>query len=77
MAGTRAGGIKASQKNLERDPDFYSKIGAIGGRNGHTGGFASYTKCDCRQIRGMHFKQQCAGKRGGEKSRKTKVDKTV
>lgn len=41
MAGTKAGGIKAAQKNLQKDPDFYAKIGAKGGRNGHTGGFAA------------------------------------
>ena len=41
MAGTVAGGRKAAQKNLERDPDFYAKIGRKGGVNGHTGGFAA------------------------------------
>ena len=25
MAGTKAGGLKAAQKNLARDPDFYAK----------------------------------------------------
>ena len=41
MAGTKAGGLKAAQKNLQKDPNFYAKIGAKGGRNGHTGGFAA------------------------------------
>lgn len=41
MAGTKTGGLKAAQKNLQKDPDFYAKIGAKGGRNGHTGGFAA------------------------------------
>lgn len=41
MAGTKAGGVKAAAKNLANDPDFYRKIGAKGGRNGHTGGFAA------------------------------------
>lgn len=40
MAGTKEGGKKASEKNLQRDPDYYKKIGAKGGKNGHTGGFA-------------------------------------
>lgn len=31
MAGTREGGLKAAKANLERDPDFYKKIGHIGG----------------------------------------------
>ena len=41
MAGTKIGGMKAAAKNLARDPDFYAKIGAKGGRNGRTGGFAA------------------------------------
>lgn len=40
MAGTKAGGKKASATNrLRHGDDFYAKIGAKGGRNGHTGGF--------------------------------------
>lgn len=35
------GGKKAAAKNLARDPDFYSRIGTKGGKNGHTGGFAA------------------------------------
>lgn len=42
MAGTKAGGEKAAKTTIERHgKDFYAKIGAKGGRNGHTGGFAS------------------------------------
>ena len=41
MAGTKAGGLKAAQKNLAKDPNFYAKIGAKGGRSGNTGGFAA------------------------------------
>lgn len=41
MAGTKAGGLKAKLRNLEKDPDFYKNIGRKGGKNGHTGGFAS------------------------------------
>lgn len=41
MAGTASGGREAARKNLLRDPDFYRKIGAKGGRSGHTGGFAA------------------------------------
>ena len=32
MAGTKAGGMKAAAKNLAKDPNFYAKIGAKGGR---------------------------------------------
>lgn len=42
MAGTIKGGRKARQTIYKRHgKDFYKKIGAIGGKNGHTGGFAS------------------------------------
>lgn len=42
MAGTKAGGIKAAATNKLRHGDgFYARIGAKGGRNGNTGGFAS------------------------------------
>lgn len=32
MAGTEEGGKKTAEKNVARDPDFYKKIGAKGGR---------------------------------------------
>lgn len=42
MAGNKAGGLKAKQTNIERHgEDFYRRIGSKGGKNGHTGGFAS------------------------------------
>lgn len=42
MSGTKAGGLKARNTNLERHGnDFYRTIGKKGGQNGHTGGFAA------------------------------------
>ena len=42
MSGTKEGGLKARAKNYElHGRDFYARIGAIGGRLGHTGGFAA------------------------------------
>ena len=41
MSGTRAGGLKARDANLKKNPNFYRDIGRIGGKNGQTGGFAS------------------------------------
>lgn len=61
MAGTKIGGIKARNKNLASDPDFYKKIGRIGGQNGNTGGFAA-----------NHELARIAGARGGRISRRTK-----
>lgn len=61
MAGTKIGGIKAAQKNLANDPNFYRRIGAIGGKNGTTGGFAAN-----REL------ARIAGAKGGKISRRTK-----
>lgn len=41
MSGTIKGGLKAAQTNYAKyGKNFYQNIGAKGGRNGHTGGFA-------------------------------------
>lgn len=42
MAGTKNGCRRAAATNKEKyGKDFYARIGARGGKNGHTGGFAS------------------------------------
>lgn len=64
MAGTKAGGLKAAAKNKAKDPDFYAKIGAKGGRNGKTGGFAANPEL-----------ARIAGAKGGRISRRRKSDK--
>jgi general stress protein YciG len=78
MAGTKIGGQRAAAKNLAKNPNFYKVIGAKGGANGHSGGFAKDTICDgsCglnHHLGGNHRKSQCAGFKGGEKSRRRKV----
>lgn len=60
MSGTKAGGLKAAATNRKKyGKDFYKINGAKGGRNGHTGGFASNPALAI-----------VAGKRGGENSRR-------
>ena len=66
MAGTKAGGIKAAQKNLQKDPNFYAKIGAKGGRAGNTGGFAANPAL-----------ARIAGAKGGRISRRGKKATTA
>ena len=66
MAGTKAGGIKAAQKNLQKDPNFYAKIGAKGGRAGNTGGFAANPAL-----------ARIAGAKGGRISRRGKKAATA
>lgn len=65
MAGTKAGGVKAAATNKARQgSDFYKRIGAIGGKNGHTGGFAANPEL-ARE----------AGRKGGHISKRGKAKK--
>jgi general stress protein YciG len=68
MAGSTEGGQKARNVNLERNPNFYKEIGAMGGAAGKTGGFAS----EKVGADGMTGKQRAAivGKQGGQTPRK-------
>ena len=62
MAGTKAGGQKAAAKNLAQAPNFYAKIGAMGGKLGRTGGFAANPAL-----------ARIAGAKGGKISRRGKT----
>ena len=62
MAGTKTGGRAAASTNKKRyGKDFYSKIGAMGGKKSRTGGFAANREL-ARQ----------AGAKGGRISRRRK-----
>ena len=62
MAGTKAGGKAAAATNkAKHGADFYARIGAMGGKKGHTGGFDAN-----REL------ARVAGARGGRISRRTK-----
>lgn len=62
MSGNKEGGKKAAITNiLKYGEDFYSRIGTIGGKNGHTGGFYNNPELARR-----------AGKKGGAISRRKK-----
>ena len=63
MAGTKAGGEAAAATNKSKyGADFYAKIGAKGGRNGTTGGFAANPEL-----------ARIAGAKGGKISRRKKA----
>ncbi len=65
MAGTKAGAQKAKKTNLAKyGPNFYAEIGAKGGRNGHTGGFAANPEL-----------AKIAGAKGGRKSGQIRAQK--
>jgi uncharacterized protein len=62
MAGTKAGGAKAAETTIRRHgEDFYRIIGAMGGKNGNTGGFHAN-----REL------ARIAGAKGGKISKRTK-----
>jgi len=62
MAGNKAGGLKAAQTNIKRHgEDFYKKIGSMGGKKGHTGGFFANPELASR-----------AGRLGGLRSKRGK-----
>lgn len=66
MAGTKKGGQLAAQTNRKKyGKDFYARIGAMGGRNGHTGGF--YANRDLARK---------AGQIGGRISRRSRAVKS-
>lgn len=75
MAGNKIGGQKAAAKNRANDPDFYAKIGAKGGKNGRTGGFASNVVGE-DGLTGAQ-RARIAGARGGRISRRKKDTNTV
>lgn len=65
MAGTKIGGMRAAETNKRKyGEDFYSRIGQKGGRNGHTGGFATVDEF------GRHTLAIVAGRKGGLISRR-------
>lgn len=68
MAGTKAGGAKAAATNLRNDPDFYKKIGSIGGKLSNNGGFASL-KVGADGLTGVE-RAKVAGTVGGKLSRR-------
>lgn len=62
MAGTKEGGKKAAATNKAKyGREFYARIGAKGGKLGHTGGFAANPEL-----------ARIAGAKGGRISRRTK-----
>jgi hypothetical protein len=67
MAGTKSGGHSAAETNKKKyGPDFYARIGAKGGKNGRTGGFAAGAE---GRARARHY-----GQIGGRLSRRTKSE---
>lgn len=75
MAGNRLGAQKAVRKILEKDPDFYRRIGSTGGKRSTNGGFA------CLEVGkdGLTGAERAkvAGAKGGRISRRGKARETT
>lgn len=69
MSGTKTGGAKAAETNKKKHgKDFYARIGRMGGKNGHTGGFAS-EKVGDDGLTGYE-RAKVAGSKGGAISKR-------
>ena len=69
MAGTKIGGQKAAATNkAKHGPDFYARIGRMGGAKSGNGGFAS-EKIGRDGLTGAE-RAKVAGKKGGTISRR-------
>lgn len=67
MAGNRIGGLKAAQKNLNNNPNFYKEIGKKGGSvTGVKKGFAANPQL-----------ARLAGSIGGTRSKRSKAVKNA
>lgn len=67
ISGNKIGGLKAAEKNTAQDPDFYKRIGALGGKKKVPKGFAL-----------MDVKKRSeAGRRGGSNGRRGKKNEQV
>jgi general stress protein YciG len=65
MPGTREGGLKAASTNKKRyGKEFYTRIGAVGGKKSRGGGFAANPEL-----------ARSAGAKGGRASRRGKAAK--
>jgi uncharacterized protein len=59
MGGTKTGGYKVREKLLAKDPDYYKKLGQLGGKKSRGGGFQ---KGDPKTVK--------SGSIGGSRSRR-------
>lgn len=70
MSGNKVGGEKTREKLLSKDPDYYKKIGSIGGKKSVGGGFAS-KEIGNDGLTGYE-RARIVGKKGGKISRRSK-----
>lgn len=50
MGQSLQGAKKAAATNLAKDPDFYRKIGSVGGKAGKIGYFSTISKRELKRI---------------------------
>lgn len=68
MSGTKAGSLKAKETLYKKyGKDYFVNMGRIGGKLGHTGGFATTNK------NGEHMLAKLAGAKGGKISKRGKA----
>lgn len=76
MAGTIEGGRKAAAKNkMLYGEDFYKRLGHLGGKAQHNGGFANDTVVGRDGLTGRQ-RAVVVGRKGGKASRRRPADFT-
>ena len=72
--GTKESAKKATQTLLERDPDYFKRLGALGGRKSRGGGFAYDGRTKLQKLLRRptvgQKKAKTAGAKGGSISRR-------
>lgn len=68
MPGTKAGGLLAREKNLAKDPDYYKRIGSLGGAKGKIHGTIKGFALNRELARTAGAKGGSISRRGGKKS---------
>lgn len=63
MTGTKEGGKKAALTNKQREPEFYKRIGSIGGKNRHAGTNINGVEKMTSEQREIYKTQRADGKK--------------
>lgn len=63
MAGTKAGALKARDKNLDKDPNFYANIGSRSWQNPNRSRKTGFANLPTEKVREL-------GAKGGRKTKK-------
>lgn len=77
MSGTKVGALKAREVNLTKDPNYYKRIGSLGGRHSNPRkGFGTDKRTTLEKLLRKPKLAQKAGRIGGAISKRRKQSVT-